>query len=66
MPRLKRHEIDEEIALSLTAQADTEYSTRIEADRCTLQFSAPLSRTMNNFADSPLFGGERQGGLFRD
>lgn len=66
MPKLKKHEIAEEISLSLMAEADAEYQTKIDADRCTLQFSAPLSRVMNNFADAPLFGGNRQGGLFRD
>ena len=64
MPKLKKHEIAREINETLIAQPDNEYSTRIDADRCTWQFNAPLSRVINDFADAPLFGGDRQGGMF--
>ena len=49
---------------ALCAQADPEYRTRLEAERVTLQFAAPMNRKPSDLSESPLFGGPKQGGLF--
>ena len=50
------------------ATADLEYATRIQADQVTAEFAAPSTKPLDGgkkeIADSPLFGGERQGSLF--
>jgi hypothetical protein len=52
----------------ITADADPEYSTRIEAARVTLEFSQPLPRPIDSgrkpITDAPLFYGEAQEELF--
>jgi hypothetical protein len=50
----------------LTVQADPEYRARIEADQCTWQFADKLraEKPQQSIEDLPLFGGERQKGLF--
>jgi len=57
-------------AAPLAATADLEYSTRIDADRVTLEFGARSSRKADSgkqpITDSPLFGGPAQGDLFND
>jgi hypothetical protein len=54
--------------LWLQAEADPEYSTRIEAKRVTWEFSSKSTRRLDvgreSIEDSPLFGGKRQQGLF--
>jgi|SRR5579872_2294775 len=49
----------------IAGEADREYQTRIDAQRCTLQFSAAITPTkpVASHDDLPLFGGERQGSL---
>jgi hypothetical protein len=55
-------------ALKLQGQADREYQSRIDADRATLELKQKSRRQVDagrqSIEDSPLFGGERQGGLF--
>lgn len=62
-------EADERAAAAreLAAEADPEYLTRIEAQRCTLQFAQRLGRADRGklpMDESPLFGGTRQTSLF--
>lgn len=49
-------------------KADVEYKTRIDAERVTAEFKTKSTKRIdagrNPIEDSPLFGGERQGGLF--
>lgn len=51
-----------------TPAADPEYSTRLDAQRATLELQRKSSRRADagaqSIEDSPLFGGERQGRLF--
>ncbi len=51
----------------LQAVADPEYQTRIDAERCTLEFSRGKGKRLDSgkepITDSPLFGGNRQGML---
>jgi len=56
----------EPAAPPIQAEADQEYSTRIDADRCTWQFTDSLRPRKPQAAveDLPLFGGERQGEMF--
>jgi hypothetical protein len=53
---------------SLAGEADTEYSTRIEATRVTLEFAQKSTKRLDSgrdcIEDSDLFGGPRQQGLF--
>jgi len=46
---------------------DTEYQTRIDAERCTLEFSKGKGKRLDSgkepITDSPLWGGSRQGML---
>ena len=55
-------------AEDLRAQTDPEYQARIEAQRVTLEFGSKSVKRLDggqrSIEDSPLFGGERQGGLF--
>ena len=48
--------------------ADTEYKTRIEAERCTREFAQPSTRRLDAGKEpidqSPLFGGAKQQTLF--
>ena len=59
-----------EIAEALRGEADREYQTRLEAERCTLEFATAMPRNIDAgrrpIADSPMFGGPRQFGLFED
>lgn len=52
----------------IAGEADTEYQTRIEAQRVTLQFGQKSNRRLDSgkcsMEDSPLMGGPRQGDLF--
>lgn len=52
----------------IAAQADREYSTRLDAQRATLEFSQaskrPLDAGKQSIEDSPLFGGPRQQTMF--
>lgn len=52
----------------IAGQADREYQTRIEAQRCTLEFAQKLSRRLDAgkspIEESPLFGGRAQADLF--
>lgn len=50
----------------ITGEADREYQTRIDADRVTLQFTDMLrpKKPQHAVEDLPLFGGERQQGMF--
>jgi hypothetical protein len=58
----------EEYTLAIKGQGDPEWRTRIDAERCTAQFSVKSNRKLDagraEMADSPLFGGPRQGGLY--
>lgn len=49
---------------------DPEHYSRIEAERITREFATKSTRRIDvgkePIEDSPLFGGERQGGLFND
>lgn len=51
----------------LQATADPEYQTRIDAERCTLEFSRGKGKRLDSGKEpiecSPLFGGQRQGML---
>lgn len=51
----------------IAGEADAEYTSRIDADRCTAEFAAPIRprKPQDSIEDLPLFGGERQGGLFQ-
>lgn len=56
-----------DVAPELAAVADPEYSSRIEAQRVTLQFGARgkrLDRGRVPITESPLFGGPAQSSLF--
>ena len=57
-----------EPAPPIAGQADREHGARLDAQRATWQFGQRSSRRLDagrqEIADSPLFGGERQGGLF--
>jgi hypothetical protein len=61
-------EIGEPLESSLAAVADMEYSTRIDADRVTLEFGSKSARRLDSgkrpITDSPLFGGPAQGDLW--
>lgn len=52
----------------IAGTADTEYESRIDAERCTAEFGTKSTRRLDAgrkpIEDSPLFGGERQMGLF--
>lgn len=64
---IEKHLASLNVAPELAAVPDPEYGTRIDADRCTLQFGARgrrLDLGKRSIEDSPLFGGERQSGLF--
>ena len=54
----------------LTARPDREYSTRIDAERVTLEFAQASTKRVDGgrqpIEDSPLFGGPRQRGLFEE
>lgn len=51
----------------LQATADPEYQTRIDTERCTLEFSRGKGKRLDSgkepIESSPLFGGSRQGML---
>lgn len=52
---------------ALSGEADPEYRARIDARGCTLEFAqrlGPADCGQLPLADSPLFGGRRQGSLF--
>ena len=50
----------------IAGNADLEYTTRLDAERCTLQFGDALRprKPQESPDDLPLFGGERQGSMF--
>lgn len=50
----------------IAGAADIEYQTRLDADRVTAEFAAPRqpAKPQHAIEDLPLFGGERQKGLF--
>jgi hypothetical protein len=54
--------------LEIAGAADVERESRIDAERCTLQFGQKSARRLDSGKDlmsnSPLFGGPAQGGLF--
>ena len=56
--------------LPIAAQADTEYTSRIDAQRVTLELAQRSTRRVDagreSIEDSPLFGGTRQQDLFGD
>lgn len=56
----------ETVQASMFGESDPEYSTRIEAARATAQFRVKVTPRVpqNAIEDLPLWGGERQGGLF--
>ncbi len=49
----------------IAGEADREYRSRIDAERCTLQFRHDIAptRPVESHEDLPLFGGDRQGSL---
>jgi len=53
---------------SLAGAADVERESRLDAERVTLEFGTKSTKRLDSgrqqIEDSPLFGGERQGGLF--
>jgi hypothetical protein len=53
---------------TLEAQVDPEYSSRIDAERVTLEFAQKSTRRLDSGKEpieaSPLFGGTLQGNLF--
>ena len=57
-----------DISASLKAEADSEYSTRIDAERITWEFASPSTRHLDagreSINESPLFGGKMQMELF--
>lgn len=50
----------------IPGEPDREYATRLDAERCSLQFKDGIRPRKAQAAvdDLPLFGGERQGDLF--
>ena len=52
----------------LVPEADTEYESRIDAERCTLELATKSTRTIDRGkqpkTESQLFGGNAQAGLF--
>ncbi|GAC1439032.1 MAG: hypothetical protein NVS1B11_36650 [Terriglobales bacterium] len=52
--------------MAFAGESDREYISRIDAERCTLQMRHKIVATkpQESFEDLPLFGGQRQGGLF--
>ena len=54
----------------LTGESDLEYSSRLDAKRVTAEFNTRSRRRTDggrtSIEDSPLFGGQRQKGLFDD
>lgn len=56
---------DDRMGLLLAGERDVEYESRIEAQRCTLELRQRSVRRQAGHEDSPLFGGERQGSLWR-
>ena len=55
-----------QVSPELAGAADLEYQTRLDAERVTLQFRDSIrpEKPQHAVEDLPLFGGERQGGLF--
>jgi hypothetical protein len=64
--KTQEHEVQTLVLAELRGKADPEYQTRIEADRVTAEWRVKLTPTTPQewVEDLPLFGGERQGGLF--
>jgi hypothetical protein len=52
----------------ISGAADVERETRLDAERCTLEYAQASTRRMDTgkrpMSESPLFGGTPQGGLF--
>lgn len=50
----------------IAGAADLEYETKLDAERVTLEFNSAKRPTtpQESTEDLPLFGGQRQGGLF--
>ena len=59
---------DYQQAPPIPGAADVERGSRIDAERCTLEFATWSRRRLDagrrSIEDSPLFGGERQGELW--
>ena len=68
--KLTSGQYDQWHACDLCAQADTEYTSRIDAQRVTLELAQRSTRRVDagreSIEDSPLFGGTRQQDLFGD
>jgi hypothetical protein len=57
-----------DFANALAAEVAPEYQSRIDAERVTAEFKTPSQRPIDAgkkcIEDSPMFGGERQKGMF--
>lgn len=62
---LTEHTPEPALAPPIAGEADREYQSRIDAERCTLQFRQAITptRPVQSHEDLPLFGGDRQGNL---